>query len=82
MIKEHLMGKNIQKGLVKRFFIIFILLLVILIILPFIVEQAVMLFSEGLQPGKNSIIVFKPLTLEYGSIYRFIENIKKLINFM
>lgn len=76
------MGKNIQKGFLKRFFIIFTLMLAILIILPFLVERAVMLFCEGIQPGRNSIIVFMPFKVEYVSMNEFIENIIKIINFM
>ncbi|MGE5679008.1 MAG: hypothetical protein ACM3ZR_13215 [Pseudomonadota bacterium] len=76
------MIKDIQKCFIKRFFSIFILMLLILIILPFLVERAVMLFSEGIQPGRNSIIVFKPIMVEYGSVHEFIENIIKIINFM
>lgn len=65
-----------------RFIVIFILLFVILILLPVLVDQAVYLFSEGIVPRSNSIIVFKDLYGKYEIIGRFMEIIKKLINFM
>lgn len=80
--KELPMGKNIRKGFIERFFIIFILMLLILVIMPFLLERVVMLFCEGIQPGRNSIIVFMPFTVKYDSIHEIIDNIIKIINFM
>lgn len=76
------MGRNIQKSFIMRFLIIFVLLTAIVIILPSIAERVAMFFSEGIRPDRNSIIVFKPLRIEYEYLNNFIESLKKIIIFM
>lgn len=61
---------------------IFIILVVILLIMPFIVDQAMHLFNDNMRPGDNSVIVFKDLLKRYEIVYRIIEILKKIINFM
>ena len=61
---------------------IFIVLLVILIILPFVVDQVMDLFSGGMAPRNNSIIVFKDLVRERVVISRFLLVLKKIIIYM
>ena len=76
------MDINNKGRFLYRFFITFFLLLVILVLLPFLVDQAVYHFSEGIVPGRDSIIVFKDLVSEYEAIGRFMKIVKNIINFM
>lgn len=76
------MIKNIRSSFLKRFIIIFIILFALLVLLPFIVEQAVYLFSEGIVPGSNSIIVFKDYVADHEIFNIFFNILKKIINFM
>lgn len=70
----------------RRFFYtfikIFIILLALLVILPYIVDRVIDLFSGGVMPGNNSIIVFKDLVEEQAVIGRFLSILKKVIIFM
>jgi hypothetical protein len=70
----------------RRFAIVFIksfiVLFIILVVLPFIVEQVLLLFDESMVPRNNSIIVFKDLVKEQKVIARFIDILKKIIIFM
>lgn len=61
---------------------IFIVLLTILVILPYIVDQVMNLFSGGMAPGNNSIIVHKELVEDQAVIGRFFSMLKKIIIFM
>ncbi len=76
------MGINYNKGLFHTFIRVFIILMVMLVILPFIVDQVINLFSGGMAPGNNSIIVFKDLVREKAVISRFLFALKKIIIFM
>ncbi|HYF82862.1 MAG TPA: hypothetical protein VEB00_07520 [Clostridia bacterium] len=70
----------------RRFFLtfikIFIVLLTILVILPYIVDLVMDLFSGGMAPGNNSIIVYKELVENQAVIGRFFSILKKIIIFM
>lgn len=66
----------------NRFIVAFILLFFILILLPVIADRVFFFLSEGTVPRYNSIIVFKDIAEEYAAIGRFVEILKKIINFM
>jgi len=61
---------------------IFIILFVLLVIMPLIIDQAMHLFSNGIIPRDNSIIVFKDIMRGGEVINRFLEALKKIRNFM
>lgn len=77
-----MMDKNKSDRFLHRFVISFFLLFFIAILLPFLLDQAMHLFTEGIVPEGNSIIVFKDSNLEYEAIYKFLKTVKKIINFM
>lgn len=66
----------------SSFVITFTLLFFILVFLPLIIDKVISLFSMGKVPGHDSVIVFKDIAKEYEIIGIFLENLKKLINFM
>ncbi|MHB1391772.1 MAG: hypothetical protein ACYCYE_01605 [Clostridia bacterium] len=76
------MDINNSRRFIFTFIKVFIVLLVILVILPFIVDQVIDLFSGGMAPNNNSIIVFKDLVSEKAVISRFFLTLKKIIIFM
>lgn len=70
---------------VRLFYIfirIFIVLVVILLIMPSIIEQAMLFFNQSIAPKDNSVNVFKYPVEKYVKVSRFIEILKKIINFM
>lgn len=71
-----------SRGILNTFIKVFIVLFIILVLLPFIVDQVVDLFSRGMVPDSNSIIVFKELFKEQTVISRFFIVLKKIIIFM
>ena len=73
---------NDGRRLFNTFIKIFIVLLVIVIILPFVVDHIMDLFSGGMAPRSNSIIVFKDLLGEQAAINKFLLILKKIIIFM
>ena len=80
--KERRMYTNKTGGFWNRFIVAFILLFFILIVLPMILEWTFYLFSEGTAPRYNSIIVFENIVEEYAAVGKFVEILKKIINFM
>jgi len=71
---------NIDIRFYHAFIKIFIILFVILVILPLAIDYAMHLFSNGIIPRDNSIIVFKDLVREKELVNRFLEILKKIIS--
>ena len=76
------MVNNGKGSFIERFISVFILLFVLAVVLPILVDQAVYLFSDGMIPRNNSIIVFKDFYKDSAAISKFVGILKKLIKFM
>lgn len=76
------MYSNKRNNFWNSFVLTFILLFFLLIFLPLIIDKVISLFNLGKIPGHDSVIVFKDIAKEYEIIGIFLENLKKLINFM
>jgi hypothetical protein len=50
--------------------------------MPSIIEQAMLFFNQSIAPKDNSVNVFKYPVEKYVKVSRFIEILKKIINFM
>jgi hypothetical protein len=73
---------NEGRGFLHTFIKVFIVMFTILVLLPYIVDQIMNLFSGGMAPGNNSIIVFKDFVDEQAVISKLLLILKKIIMFM